>query len=268
TYLLLNGSVEAGVNFSQSGLQGTFAGTFENIIPGANLVQIFVNDNNNNTQEFIYTFYMFNDGGVGEYTEDANTLGLWHMNENAGTIIGDSSGNGYDFDMSMFSWIWNLGVFQTSGVSVNNHTGLVNIPVIENLASFTIEGWFKATSDNTNASPMFSAYSGYSLLTRGGYGITPQTITLFRPTNYSGSGVFSKEILLTDGFHHIAIVADKDHPYKNYYFLVDGKVLYSGKLTLGELILNQDGTFRIGGNNDVDEIRFSDVSRYELKYKQ
>ena len=56
--------------------------------------------------------------------------------------------------------------------------------------------------------------------------------------------------------------------FLSFYFLVDGKVLYSGKLTLGELILNQDGTFRIGGNNDVDEIRFSDVSRYELKYKQ
>jgi hypothetical protein len=105
--------------------------------------------------------------------------------------------------------------------------------------------------------------SEYTLLTSGN-----QTVYLFAPTNYTGVHIFSKVIPLEEGFHHVAIVADKDQPNRNYYLLIDGEVVYSEKLTFEQLTLNQSGNFIIGGNNDVDEIRFSNISRYELKYKQ
>ena len=258
TYVQLNGSLETGINLIQSGQEATFSGNLNNIIPGANLMQIFVNDNHGNQQEFIYYFYVFVDGGIGEYTEDGNTMGLWHINENSGSVLNDSSGNGNHIDMEG-AWTWTNGIWGTSGVHPNYVRITTPISITDYFTTFTIEGWFHATPENASV-PTFGFVVG-DLLTS-----VDNNIYLQAPI-IDGNLLWARPMSFTEGFHHVAIVADGNNSYQNYYLLIDGEVIFATKLSIDQLTLNSSGNFSLGGWDTIDEIRFSDIARYVLNFR-
>jgi hypothetical protein len=97
-----------------------------------------------------------------------------------------------------------------------------------------------------------------------GFGINLGKLYLYN----NGTTYSSPNSVPTDNtFHHYAFVADKNHPYANFYMLIDGDVVYSAMTPtfIGITTLMNSPGYSLNGDS-VDEMRFSKVARYELNF--
>lgn len=106
-------------------------------------------------------------GGVASLKEDlTNVYARWHLNESSGTNVPDSSGNGRDGTcVNMEDGDWVAGklnnCLQFDGV--NEYVSFGDIANFERTDAFSVECWFKTTTDNVLIGRMVSgsSYTGW-----------------------------------------------------------------------------------------------------------
>jgi hypothetical protein len=80
-----------------------------------------------------------------EYAADSHTVGLWHLNNGAGTIAEDSSGFGHDGFLNAGAVWTETGRFEKA-ILFNGQSSCVSIPHHDDLnlaEQFTVEAWVK-----------------------------------------------------------------------------------------------------------------------------
>ncbi|MFA5204597.1 MAG: LamG domain-containing protein [Lentisphaeria bacterium] len=207
--------------------------------------------------------------GAMEYTTDASTVFLWHMNESSGSVITDSSTNGYNSNdgVARVAGKFGNGIANAGVVQFGGHQGtLVN-------SSFTAEAWIKA--------PAGGWQSGLVTLVGMQEFVSPWGHNFYfgidsgKPAFgfYNGgawtSGTAASAIGVTDDWVHVACVYDLSKPQWNravYY--VNGVLVATGGDNLdgnptgsGYLYLGQSGASGVSFTGAIDEARLSSVAR-------
>jgi hypothetical protein len=219
---------------------------------------------------------------VAQYVPDANTLGLWHLDEATGTSVADAS------------------AFQNNGITVgtnivqgkfskarqffgNDH---VEVPAINPAGSFTVEAWVRIDppSGGEQWNPIVD-HGAYDFTPKRGYLLTIHTdpdgstgilFAANEATNAAGNTVFwvnttnaQPPRLLTDYsvFHHVAGVWD-GQVAKVY---VDGEVWHEEAGNPNKTVASNSFPTLIGAmyvpggklffRGVIDEVRISNVAR-------
>lgn len=256
--IYLNGSKVNTLDFIQSGNSATFQGILENLIDGANILEVFAKDMLGGQSKSTILFYHFRSGGKTPYISDSDTHLLLHFDELDGNQFFDSSDNSHEITFTSGWSLGNDGVFGSSA-STWSTTISSDIGSLSGLASYTFELWKK--DDYTTLSARLFEYDLSFYQSSG-------AITFRNP---KGSNFSAPNIVIPDGlFHHYALVVDADHPYRQVYILRDGVVIGStDQFSDEQLTIDDAGSFKFGGsffNDPVDEMRISTKARYELNY--
>lgn len=207
--------------------------------------------------------------GAMEYTTDASTVFLWHLNETSGSIIADASANGYNsnagvarVDGKFGNGIANAGVVQFGG-----HQGtLVN-------SSFTAEAWIKAPADGW-ASGFQTIVGMYEYNDPWGHNFF-FGVDSGKPAFgfYNGGtltyGTAASAISITDDWVHVACVYDLSlTQWNRAVYYVNGIQVTTGGDNLngiptgsGYLYLGKSGRTDISFTGALDEVRLSSVAR-------
>jgi hypothetical protein len=234
-----------------SGLISDFSANLD-LNNGANDIRIKTQDMKGNDEVFTQTVYMFAEQGSGEeYIADSNTVFLYHFNEASGNF-NDSGNSGVSIPSS--SWTRTAGVLNGAAsnysASANNNYGAINAN-----DGWTFEFWGRITSTNT-----INVFVGTGIQ----FNIASYALQL---VHQAGGGTHTQvsNIKNDNQWHHYAIVADPNHPLKNLYLHVDGKVVYSVRNSNRFLISNFTGGLGYTlYNSSLDEVRFSKIPRYEM----
>lgn len=215
---------------------------------GANILTIKTQDMRGNDQVFNHVVYMFARASAEEYATDTNTVFLYHFNEAAGPF-NDSASSGVNLPEG--GWTRTMGIFGSSGQN-SSVGGNYDYGILSPASGWTYETWCK------------SAYPYMYLFYGSPLSVTTSNYVLSLSIN--GNTFTQTENIVSDAlWHHYAIVADPNHPYANVYMLIDGKVVYATKtsVSLGITTL-MGGPGYVLYNSEVDEMRFSQVPRYEF----
>lgn len=256
--LYVNGVLANNLSIDDNGTTATVTGTIA-LSGGSNLLEMHVKDISGNEQ--VKGSYIFSiiKGLAQNYTTDADTVVLYHMDEVSGNVLADSSGNGYHL-----STAWNMtapGVFGTSGATIYNHGNSLAIDGLTNLGTYTIEAWTKPIN---NANFYIAKLGNFFAFLNNG------VLSFNAPSGHSF--ITPTQVVAQDGqFHHLAFIIDTSHPYHNLYLVVDGVVKFFAYVNPSFLRLTSDNAFKfaeIAWDNPFDEFRFSKVGRYTLNYSQ
>ena len=266
TFLLVNGVLQTGLTLDVSGFNGSLSGVINSLIPGANELEIHVK-NGVGLEEVKKLFvFVILDGGITAYTTDADTLALYHMDETTGSILADSSDNGFDFNLEENFNLNVLGAFGSSGLISTSSQDLITIvPPLLGIDTYTFEGWVKfgdlnsgfEAFRNNSMSLAFNGFSGGDINFR----------------NSSSQNVLTVNNVITDlNFHHFAAILDPSNPYRNFLIVIDGEVKGSIKASnLNDFILTSENLQMMSSVSlgpSVDEFRISKVARYLLNYSE
>jgi hypothetical protein len=210
-----------------------------------------------------------------EYSSDANTIGLWHLNENFGTIINnEENASNYCTIKNGDNTIRISGLF-SSGIHLNgaNHQYIDcgNNPIYNLTGQITLEAWIKPESTG-EYEPIIMKDNAYVLQFAPG------------ASGYLRGGVYIDGAwrLIDDDTIHISTAA-----WTHVAFTYDGsqmRLYVNGKLIKqqyqsGNIAVNENPLF-IGRNprynqwwfsGKIDEIRISSIPRQEFnsnKYNQ
>ncbi len=212
----------------------------------------------------------------GPYNSDANTKGLWHMDEGSGTTMTDNSGSGNTGTLLGINGpapTWTTGVYQnaldfTGGVSTGKYQ-YVKIPVtsgssLDIKGSLTLETWVKTTTTSATQSIIDRLYN-YALWIQGnkinfmvydltgGMLIVQSTSTIQTNTWTQISGVY-------------------DHSAGKLSIYINGKLDATSNKKVNNWVSGNNYDLRIGNgyvsgsfasqlNGDIDEIRISNIAR-------
>jgi len=224
------------------------------LIPGANVLKVVVTDSDGNQAVSSLMVYKFLKLISAPYSTDGDTVFLYHMDEASGDFIDASGITG---NLSNAGWTQaQLGVFGSSASTTTTSTS-VTTPDSSNFTSFSVEAWIN-----------FPEYVNFRAIMR-----RDNADLLFVQNNtlhYKGRshpGYYVAPLPPADGeFHHFAVVYDSDHPNRNLYLLMDGKVKASFTTPVSSAGLSSGNVNQIGSilYGAIDEIRMSSSARYEL----
>ncbi len=220
-----------------------------NLINGANMVVIKAQDMKGNDQVFTQIVYMFKKAALAEYALDADTIFLYHFNEETGDF-NDSASSGVTIPEGGWARVPGvLGQAVSNGSVGGNHS----FGNLSTATGWTFETWRKGSYPDVY---LFAGGPSYGFEVKEG------------KFSFSANGTTFTQIAqaVSDSeYHHYAVVADKNHPYANVYMLIDGKVVHSTKTTADLTVHELQGSPGYSLNGDsLDEMRFSKVARYEL----
>lgn len=199
---------------------------------------------------------------------DAGTVGLWHLDEGAGTVAGDSSGRGNSGSIGGFAgWVQGrIGQAVAFGGSQS-----IDVPYASSLntpTAMTIEAWINtaqtnAGSDGQAVVTRWSGSSGFQLMTSR-TGVGAGGAVSFYPG--VGAAWLDGSRGIADGrWHHVA--ATYDGATARLY--VDGTLDAFGALTNGLADVSTDLMIgaapndlqAVGFHGVIDEVRLSNAAR-------
>ncbi len=222
--------------------------------------------------------------GASEYSPDANTIILWHLNEGTGTTVDNAATGNGDGDGSVTNTSdpepkWNsAGRFGNAMEAQDNVEGYLSGSLYgKSIAStFTFDGWFKPSVNHdpdSDASYLAGISNGFFLRA-----VNVGSNTRFDFSVNNGSGSWSSNLSFTmptadyvDGnWHHIAVVYEGPGQAMHIYF--DNQEKATGTAASEASPLNRNlivgGAVPWSPNNLsyeyiglFDEIRLSDVAR-------
>ncbi len=222
--------------------------------------------------------------GAGEYSPDANTIILWHLNDGSGTVADNAAttngdGNGSVTNTTAPEPAWSTsGRFGGGMESQDNVAGYLTGGLYGKSVTsvFTFDGWFKPTANHdpdSDASYLAGINAGFFLRS-----VTTGSNTRFDFSVNNGSGSWTSNLSYTmptsdyvDGnWHHIALVFEGPGQAMHIYF--DNQEKATGTAASDAGPLNRSLT--VGGGvtwspNSLsseyiglfDEIRLSNVAR-------
>ncbi len=222
--------------------------------------------------------------GAGEFSPDANTIILWHLNEGSGTVadnaaISNGDGDGSVTNTSAPEPRWNsAGRFGAGMESQDDVEGYLTGGLYgKSIASvFTFDGWFKPSTNHdpdSDASYLAGISNGFFLRS-----VNVGSNTRFDFSVNNGSGSWDSNLSYTmptadyvDGnWHHIAVVYEGPGQAMHIYF--DNQEKAVGTAAADAAPLNRPlivgGAVPWSPNNlnyeyigQFDEIRLSDTAR-------
>lgn len=219
----------------------------------------------------------------GALVKDQFTVGLWHFDEQSGSLVSDASGNALHGTVhGNVSWTGTDTSRYGSCIRFNGEgsVGRVMIPSSESLniynSSFTIEMWFYMLHKLDEGEFYFLARRGQgSAATRqiemaitGEEGLTA-SVWSSDTTQHKLIGLSNAD-LNAGQWYHTALAWDQD----SLYLYVNG-ILKASKLLRGHLYDVEDEDLAIGANADgehplygyIDEMRFSNIKREPWEFK-
>jgi len=215
------------------------------------------------------------------FTNDDNTMLLWHLDEGAGTITNDASDYAHDGTLSVDSW--ESDPYYTNpgfGSAFESGAASIETPSTTNLdfatGSFTIECWIRAVNGSPGSFRYIIGkrcnYPGtdncqYSLCTDD-YGVLKYFVS--REDNAYITALTDPSFAWDNAWHHIAGVRDVNAGELRLY--VDGELrgtepftddLYSSSsypLMIGDHTHSTTSNHEFNGL--IDEVRISNIVRY------
>jgi concanavalin A-like lectin/glucanase superfamily protein/glycosyl hydrolase family 123 len=209
------------------------------------------------------------------FTEDANTLGLWHFDEGSGTTPLDASDNENDgaFDGTL-SWVASMDGFDTclqatgtAMVVVDQYSGHSTLSTTTDI-DLTFEFWMYPTTSDGNGRNIIKKYTGgdYAVVYANGYIYYQWYATGWRSENDTTS-------IATDTWTHVAITVDRTSSGNTdtIKFYIDGELStthvssYPGgnpndyDMAIFNLPTGKSANYQFLGK--LDEIRISDTIR-------
>jgi len=209
-----------------------------------------------------------------ELPTDANTIGLWHMNEAAGTTIADSSGNNFTGTLGTGSSAPTLNVTSNLnvGISFNGTTSFISLgsSFAANVTgnSISVEFWLKPISFAATSTPIHKNNQFSIQIDTNGY------VYWADSSNWSFANFGAQNIgLVTGKWQHLAFT--KNNGIVNIY--LDG-VLKVSKVFGGSITASSDklffGCYGVNANcantpynGLLDEIRISNIARSQEEIK-
>lgn len=253
TKVFVNGN-EQQVSQTNNKLVSDFTSTLA-LQNGANFITIKTQDMKGNDQVFNQILYMFAKAPSAEYSPDAATVFLYHMNEETGDFV-DSASSGVSILEG--GWTRSAGVFAGAA---NNYSigGSYSYEGVNATNGWTFEFWRKG-----------GTYQDLNIFNGGNLQVNTSNWGL---SVYFNGHTFTQteNIMNDDEYHHYAVVFDPSHELANVYLLVDGNVVYSSKTNASMELSIENLTGAVGHTmygGDLDEVRFSRVPRYEMVSSQ
>lgn len=208
------------------------------------------------------------------YQPDANTVGLWHMDESAGSgaYIKDISGNNNNgTPTGTTSSTGRMGKAKT----FNGSSDIISLPASSafDLQNLSIEAWINPTIVSQNGF-IFEKTTNGTVNTQYSAFLNATDTFYFRTYNTSAAGdnltFTSSNYFVSNRWNHV--VCTYDGSYKKVY--VNG-VLVASKAYSQTLSTNAAGTSTIGGyssgyffNGSIDEVRISNIARTPDEVRQ
>ena len=194
---------------------------------------------------------------------EANTLGLWHFHDGAGTTFTDTSGAGKSG--TLYNGGWTAGLFG-SAASFNGSSTYAEIADPTNrfdLRSFTIEGWFKLSGNGTQL-----------LLRRRMTTGTEEAYRLeIRDWKFVGNirGAFntpSHTQLVQGRWYHLAFAYDGSTARTYVNGVLEGSTSFGDgtPASMGPVILGRNSANSDYMNGQVQGLRISNVSLSSFPY--
>ncbi|MBI2519498.1 MAG: hypothetical protein HYV97_03750 [Bdellovibrio sp.] len=252
----LNDVLQTGISRNASGVQGQMD---DDLISGnVNTIKIVVNDEFGNRAEKTFNIIRGAIGGRTEYTPDADTLGLWHMNENSAGFIADSSvrmNHGFNPTSQSTGTVVAEGIFGNGREFSSN--GHFDVPPLRLPGQkFTFETWLRPNNNTTG-----------SLINTDQVEVQRRTTGFIRILIRTRLQTFDYETLLNEfpagEFHHLAVVWDGTKTASNLVVFKDG-VLIQAFDAPNNCDFNpapKIATIGSGFTGLLDEMRFSSVVR-------
>ncbi|WP_413612833.1 LamG-like jellyroll fold domain-containing protein [Bdellovibrio sp. HCB-110] len=257
TQVKLNGIVQSGSSLTITGseIKGTLP---TSLVKGLNEIEIRVKGMSGNQTVLQRRFFYLEDGGLVENATDVDTAGLWHFNEDGGTVFADASGNNRPMRL-VYPQETVVGKFG------NAQKISSDIMKVENFTfpgkNFTIEGWFKGDVGTFNSSTynIWSLNGNYfgTMLSRENRNLKISVIIPGAPS----FNATIPEVINEDQYHHIAVVHDGQADSSNILVLVDGTVRYQRSLRVYCKSCMSALTFELHNLHSFDEVRVSSVAR-------
>lgn len=214
----LNGVLQSGISRDATGINGQMD---DDLIGGQlNTIRVVVKDELGNRADESFILLRGAVGGRDEYTSDADTLALWHMNGPVNGLIEDSS----SFNNHAFNPVnQSSGTVVTEGIFGNGREfagfGKYNAPPIRLPGQkFTFETWLRPNNDSTG-----------TLFDSDQIEIQRRTTGFIRVILRPRIGTFDFETLL-DAFpagekHHLAVTWDGTRANNNLVIYKDGIIV-------------------------------------------
>jgi len=205
---------------------------------------------------------------LGEFTPDANTMGLWHFNEGSGNTASDSSGNANNGNI--VGATWTNGIFGNAlDFDGNDYIVVPNSITLNPTGQFTVEAFYYLQYNwNPGNGHKYIVDKGVNV-GNVGYRMMihadPQISGLEAAVGGNQLSELTSQEGLTIGWHHIAYQFDGSV----YKLFVDGALVDSSQSGIGAL--NSPYNLFIGRYwqsniqnwiGELDEIRISNIARY------
>jgi hypothetical protein len=75
------------------------------------------------------------------HAQSSNIIATWHFDEGSGSVVTDSSGNGYDGIINGATWTTGISGGALDFDGVDDYVGIVNSSSLDNLNALTFEAW-------------------------------------------------------------------------------------------------------------------------------
>lgn len=193
---------------------------------------------------------------TGELPVDANTVGLWHLNETSGstTYIKDSTSNHNDAYVNNTATVVNgiSGKARTFGGTGNDYLVVADNASL-NPTQLTVEAWVKNPVTQTFVVYKYNGNSPFQ-----GYGLHVGAIVANTPACWVGGNAWTSAITtVNDGkWHHLACTYDGT----NVRIYVDG-ILEAFKPQTASLTYATNLIIGNGAGITIDEVRVSNIAR-------
>lgn len=224
-----------------------------------NLVDISVKDNVGNPVSAQYEVKYIKWGSGEEYESDEDTLGLWHLNDQGVAWAKDSSSyvkhGKYKLTQPVPGVMGKARLFSTQ-YSVEEIT---LPPVLIPGSVFTFEAWVRPLSDATTKVDIFN--NDQIVIQRTDVGSVVVNLKTYYQTNIYTSTV---GVLPIGKWSHVKVVYDGRLSLGNLLVLVDGLVVTQFDAIPDCEFDEEPKIARIGGNGfkgEIDEVRLSKVVR-------
>ena len=200
-------------------------------------------------------------------TADANTIGLWHFSEGAGTSVLDTSGLGHtgSFDNGG----WDEGLLGTAGIfnGSNSTLNLGNYSEVNNLGAFTLEAWIRPDHEDFDMIFMkgVDGYGQIQLNLNGG-----NNVEFTVGTAEGGQSVSTGTRLEVGRWYHIAAVHDGA---SNQWIYING--VESAHKSNSRAPVARDYPLYLGNapwwngtgfQGAIQHVRISNIARHDFAY--
>ncbi len=207
-----------------------------------------------------------------QFSNDADTLALYHFNEGSGEVLKDSSGNGYDGKIEGARWVpldqtvASQNSERNDALYFDGRTSRVEVPDFQLSGSppLTLEGWLTPSPKSTSNAILFYGGKLDSLTIQVG-GIRRWEFGGRQASTDRRVEVFGPRIKEWDTRTHVAGQWDG----KSLQLFINGKPVKRNDNTGS---FSPQGILEIGGHNGsrfkgkIDEIRISNTLRYETEF--